>query len=168
MALEAAGVQASKLGYTVRVIEDTQTGNTLEFGAAICREIEKRRQPGTTGRVCLLWGGETTMALPPSHGKGGRNQHLALLLSRYLDGFPGATFASVGTDGTDGPTDASGGIVDGGTAGRLRAAGIDLNHELRSCNSHHALAAAGDLLITGPTLTNVMDIQILLLAPPGS
>ena len=116
--------------------------------------------------VCLLWGGETTMKLPDTPGKGGRNQHLALLLAQSLDGADRVTFASFGTDGTDGPTDAAGGVIDGSTCSRGRTKGLDIEGSLRRCDSNEYLSGAEGLIVTGPTNTNVMDIQILLLGTP--
>ena len=115
-----------------------------------------RRGPGTT-----LWGGETTVVLH-GDGSGGRNQELALRVAEALEGLgrPWA-FLSGGTDGRDGPTDAAGAMVDGGTLGRIAAAGLDAADHLARNDSHPALAAAGDLLVTGATGTNVADLQIL-------
>lgn len=168
MALGAAAGSARDLGYKVRIVSGNQVGDAVALAGEIAAEIGRWRQADDPSPSCLLWGGETTMVLPTDHGEGGRNQHLALCVASRVAGDPSVTFASVGTDGTDGPTDAAGGIIDGGTAGRVRMAGLDVSQELRACNSHRALMAAGDLLITGPTMTNVMDLQILLLeAPPG-
>ncbi|MEM7643146.1 MAG: DUF4147 domain-containing protein [Pseudomonadota bacterium] len=113
------------------------------------------------GRGLTLWGGETTVMLR-GDGRGGRNQELALRVARALRGLdrPWA-FLSGGTDGRDGPTDAAGAVVDGGTLARIAAAGLDLEALLARNDSHPALAAAGDLLVTGGTGTNVADLQIL-------
>ena len=115
-----------------------------------------RGGPGTT-----LWGGETTVVLRGG-GTGGRNQELALRVALLLEGFgrPWA-FLSGGTDGRDGPTDAAGAVVDGGTLARMRARGIDPAARLGDNDSHPALAASGDLLVTGGTGTNVADLQVL-------
>ncbi|MEM8824730.1 MAG: DUF4147 domain-containing protein [Pseudomonadota bacterium] len=113
------------------------------------------------GTGLTFWGGETTVVLLGA-GRGGRNQELALRVARALVGFdrPWA-FLSGGTDGRDGPTDAAGAVVDGGTLGRIVAAGLDVEALLAENDSYPALAAAGDLLITGGTGTNVADLQIL-------
>ncbi len=115
------------------------------------------------GPVLALCGGETTVTLRGA-GKGGRNQELAL---RVAAGMAGVSrpwlFLSGGTDGRDGPTDAAGGLVDGGTLARIGAAGGDWRALLADNDSHRALGLAGDLLITGPTGTNVADIQIILM-----
>jgi hydroxypyruvate reductase len=112
--------------------------------------------PGTT-----LWGGETTVVLR-GDGRGGRNQELALRVAVALEGLEAPwAFLSGGTDGRDGPTDAAGGVVDHGTLGRIAAAGLDMDAILARNDSYRALEAAGDLLITGATGTNVADLQVL-------
>ncbi len=128
-----------------------------DVGCAALRVAARaRRGAGTT-----LWGGETTVILQGG-GTGGRNQELALRVARALQDFdrPWA-FLSGGTDGRDGPTDAAGALVDGGTLARITAAGLDAGAMLAVNDSHPALAAAGDLLITGGTGTNVADLQVL-------
>ena len=96
-------------------------------------------------------------------GKGGRNQELALAAAPGLAGLTGAAVFSVGSDGTDGPTDAAGGYVDGSTAQALREQGVDIFAALKDNDSYHALEKAGGLIKTGPTGTNVNDIAALLL-----
>ena len=112
--------------------------------------------------LAFLAGGETVVHLRGS-GLGGRNQELALAAALGLDGLPGAAVFSVGSDGTDGPTDAAGGYADGGTAAAIRAAGLDPEALLRNNDAYHALAACGGLLMTGPTGTNVNDVAVALL-----
>jgi hydroxypyruvate reductase len=109
-----------------------------------------------------LFGGETTVRLA-GRGRGGRNQELALRVALLARAWTGPwVFLSGGTDGRDGPTDAAGGIVDGGTLARMAAAGVDALARLADNDSHPALAAAGDLLRTGGTGTNVADLQVLI------
>ena len=108
-----------------------------------------------------VFGGETTVRVT-GRGLGGRNQELALRVALRLPGH--FAFLSGGTDGRDGPTDAAGAVVDEGTAGRVRAAGLDPEAMLADNDSHRALAAAGDLLTTGGTGTNVADLQVLVRA----
>ncbi|WP_299650841.1 DUF4147 domain-containing protein [uncultured Jannaschia sp.] len=130
------------------------TGDVREAAERVAAAA--RRGVGMT-----LWGGETTVRLR-GQGRGGRNQELALrvaLALRDLDR-PWA-FLSGGTDGRDGPTDAAGGLVDDGTLGRIAAAGLDAEALLAENDSYPALGAAGDLLMTGGTGTNVADLQIL-------
>ena len=114
---------------------------------------------------CLIFGGETTVTLRGT-GLGGRNQELALRVAMQMpDLGRDWAFLSGGTDGRDGPTEAAGGLVDAQTLSRLRAAGGDPQARLTNNDSNRALDLAGDLLITGPTGTNVADVQILLLGP---
>jgi len=111
-----------------------------------------------------LFGGETTVRLS-GNGLGGRNQELALRVALEAEqrSWPdGWVFLSGGTDGRDGPTDATGGTVDAGSLARMRAAGVDPRELLANNDSYHALEASGDLLITGPTGTNVADLQVLI------
>ncbi len=140
-----------------RIVSDRLTG-------AVSRAAEKivlaarRAKPGSV----LLWGGETTVRVS-GDGLGGRNQELALrvaMLGRDL-AFDWA-FLSGGTDGRDGPTDAAGGLVDRSSARRMRTLGVDPFQALARSDSYHALAADGDLLITGPTGTNVADLQVFI------
>jgi hydroxypyruvate reductase len=108
----------------------------------------------------LVWGGESTVTLPALHGRGGRNTHLALAAARALRPDEGCTILAAGTDGTDGPTEDAGAIVDAGSIGRAQIAGVDAERAFRACDSGAALEAAGDLIHTGPTGTNVGDILI--------
>jgi len=96
-------------------------------------------------------------------GKGGRNMELALAFALSIEGRSGITFLSAGTDGTDGPTDAAGAIVTGETVREARALGINPEEHLEGNDSYHFFLKTGSLLMTGPTRTNVMDIQIALL-----
>jgi hydroxypyruvate reductase len=140
-----------------RVAAEPLTGDVAAAAARILAE----GRPGIT-----LWGGETVVTLR-GRGLGGRNQELALrvaLLAEAAGGWPtGWAFLSAGTDGRDGPTDAAGGLVDAGSLARMRAAGIDPAARLADNDSHRALAAAGDLVVTGGTGTNVADLQVLIL-----
>jgi glycerate 2-kinase len=108
----------------------------------------------------LVWGGESTVTLPPRAGRGGRNQHLALCAARALHTREDITILAVGTDGTDGTTPDAGAIVDAGTIGRAEIGGVDVERALRDFDSGLALEAARDLVHTGPTGTNVGDLLI--------
>lgn len=110
-------------------------------------------------QVCV-WGGESTVQLPPDPGRGGRNQHLALAAARLLVGQPHMMLLAAGTDGTDGPTEDAGAIVDGETCARVALAELDADECLRRADAGTALAASGDLIHTGPTGTNVGDLVI--------
>ncbi|HTU65099.1 MAG TPA: DUF4147 domain-containing protein [Steroidobacteraceae bacterium] len=108
----------------------------------------------------LVWAGESTVTLPAQAGRGGRNTHLALLAASRLRAGEPLTILAAGTDGTDGPTDDAGGMIDAGTIERAELGGIDVDKALRDCDSGAALEAAGDLVHTGPTGTNVGDVLI--------
>ena len=125
------------------------------FLAAIARYHAKDQKP-----QAYILGGETVVYLT-GKGKGGRNQELALAAAEGLAGLE-AVVASIGSDGTDGPTDAAGGITDGATADALAALGISIDKTLADNDAYHALKACGGLIITGPTGTNVNDITVLL------
>ncbi len=107
-----------------------------------------------------IWGGETTVELPPEPGRGGRNQHLALAMARLLAGNGQIAVLAAGTDGSDGPTDDAGALIDGGTVERGEQAGLDVEVALETFDSGRFLEASGDLVTTGPTGTNVMDLVI--------
>lgn len=148
------GVATNGAAPGVQVLDTPLEGDVAEAAARVA----------ALGIGTWLMGGETTVVL---HGKGlgGRNQELALRVAMIAEeqGWePGWAFLSGGTDGRDGPTDAAGGLVDAGTLGRIRAAGLDPAGLLDDNDSYHALKAAGDLLVTGATGTNVADLQVLI------
>jgi len=107
-----------------------------------------------------VWGGESVIELPERPGRGGRNQHLALAAARLIAGRDGVFLLAAGTDGTDGPTSDAGALVDGETCARLSCAGVDVDDALRRADAGTALEAAGDLIHTGPTGTNVGDLVL--------
>jgi glycerate 2-kinase len=113
-----------------------------------------------SGAQVCVWGGESVVRLPANPGRGGRNQHLALAAARLIAGEEDLLFLAVGTDGTDGPTDDAGALVDGETCARVTVAGLDVERSLVAADSQAALAAAGDLVHTGPTGTNVGDLAV--------
>lgn len=158
-AVEAAG----KLGYAATMHPAFIAGDALEAGTRLAQEL-LRAEPG----AIQVWGGETTVMLPESPGRGGRNQSLALAAARVLQGKDDAWFLSAGTDGTDGPTDDAGALVDGGTVARGEQAGHDARLALARADAGSFLEASGDLVQTGPTGTNVMDIMLGLRVKPGS
>lgn len=145
--------------WTPHIVSDRLQGDVAEAADNIVKAIGKTP---AKGRQLLIWGGETTVRLTGT-GRGGRNQELALRVAQQADAIAGDwVFLSGGTDGRDGPTDAAGGLVDAGTFGRIRAGGLDPVAMLGNNDSYAALKAAGDLLITGATGTNVADVQIFL------
>lgn len=165
LAIDAAANQASALGYEVCVLTSRLQGEARHAATAlvsIAQETAETNRP-IARPACLIAGGETTVTLR-SDGKGGRNQELALAASLQLDGWPTITLLSGGTDGTDGPTDAAGALADGQTLSRARAQGLDARAFLDRHDSYPFFAALDDLVITGPTGTNVMDLQIILIA----
>jgi hydroxypyruvate reductase len=162
-ALKAAAKQAEKLGYTSLILSSLIEGDTTEaarFHTALAKEIVMSGHP-VVRPACLISGGETTVVVQ-GEGKGGRNQEFALVAALELEGLKGVCLLSGGTDGTDGPTDAAGAVVDGDTVARALAKGLNPREFLAENNSYHFFQPLDDLLITGPTNTNVMDLRVVL------
>jgi len=163
LAVDAAAAAARERGYRPVVLSTTIEGETRDIAgmhAAILKEAIASGRPARKP-VCLISGGETTVTLR-GDGLGGRNQEFALACAAALDGVPDAVALSGGTDGTDGPTDAAGAIADGRTLQRARAAGLGAAAFLARNDSYHFFDALQDLIRTGPTGTNVMDVRLLL------
>jgi len=159
IAKDAAAAAAWDAGLEVHLHRELLEGDAAERG----RVLAQRLLNGPTG--LHIWGGETIVCLPESPGRGGRNQQLALSAAVELAGGRDDCFLlSGGTDGTDGPTDDAGGLVDGGTLYRARQAGFDAEAALATADAGTLLAAVGDLFHTGPTGTNVMDLVLGLKA----
>lgn len=162
-ALEAASAKAVSLGFHPLILTTCVSGEAREVGAvfaSIAIEAEKSHNP-VPPPACILAGGETTVTIRGS-GKGGRNQELALSAALKLATAKNIVVASIGTDGTDGPTDAAGAIVDTTSVERARQGGLDPLDFLSRNDSYPLLQKTGDLLVTGPTGTNVMDLLIAL------
>jgi glycerate 2-kinase len=162
-ALLAAAQKAQQLGYTPLILSAFVQGEARETArvfAAIGKEIASSGHP-IPAPACILAGGETTVTIR-GRGKGGRNQELALSAAREMDGWPQLSLLSAGTDGSDGPTDAAGAFVDGHTWSEARRKGIEPEKYLTENDSYHFFNQLDDLLITGPTRTNVMDVICLL------
>ncbi len=161
-ALRAAATHAEKLGFSSKIVSANIHGDVREATgmlAAMARDAtDAPHLP-----LCLVSGGETTVNVN-GNGKGGRNMELALAFAIAIEGIQGITLLSAGTDGTDGPTDAAGAMVDGNTAPDARRMGLDPEAFLANNDSYTFFAKAGGLVITGPTGTNVMDVQIMLIA----
>jgi hydroxypyruvate reductase len=153
-AKRAAATAAAAHGYAVAVEPQFVSGDALAAGAQLAEKLL-----ASPPDVVHIWGGETTVRLPEHPGRGGRNQSLALAAALRLAGTNGVLLAA-GTDGTDGPTEDAGALVDGGTVGRGAAVGLDARAALLAADAGTFLEAAGDLLHTGPTGTNVMDLMI--------
>jgi len=163
LACERAAEVASQLGYNTMILTTTLACEAREAGkflASVAREIVQNDRPARKPAAVIL-GGETVVRVTGT-GKGGRNQELALSAAVEIDGIEKIVICSFGTDGTDGPTDAAGGIVDGTTCKRMKALGIEPVKMLLNNDSYNALKSVGDLLITGPTGTNVNDLVFLL------
>lgn len=152
-AKQAAVAAAERHGIAARVMPTLIQGDAVAAGAALARELLESRSP-----ALLVWGGETTVMLPPAPGRGGRNQTLALAAAGLLAGHTGVLLLAAGTDGTDGPTEDAGALVDGGTLERGQTLGLDAAACLRRADAGTFLEASGDLIQTGPTGTNVMDL----------
>ena len=158
----AAAKACEDLGYEPILLTDMLCCQAKEAGsflASILKTYAGARKP-----MAFIAGGETVVQLT-GKGKGGRNQELALAAAAGIDGIPGTAVFSVGSDGTDGPTDAAGGYVDYETAAALKAQGIEIYKVLQNKDAYHALEKAGGLVITGPTGTNVNDVAVALLNP---
>ena len=155
----AAAKACRDLGYTPEILTDCEQGVAREVGARLGALARENASCGTP-RAFIL-GGETVVRLT-GNGKGGRNQELALAAAAEIAGTENIVVFSVGSDGTDGPTDAAGGLADGGTVERLAAAGKTVADVLQNNDAYHALRDTGDLIITGPTGTNVNDFAAAL------
>ena len=156
----AAAKICQELGYEPILLTDMLSCQAKEAGSFLASIL--RTHAGSGKKLAFLAGGETVVQLT-GKGLGGRNQELALSAAAGIDGIPGAAVFSVGSDGTDGPTDAAGGYADSDTAAGLRALGIDIYDVLRNNDAYHALQKVGGLIITGPTGTNVNDVAVALL-----
>jgi hydroxypyruvate reductase len=164
-ALSAAKERAEALGYHTLVLSNSVDGEAKKVGidhADIAKDVLAGH--GRVNRpACIISGGETTVTIE-GDGLGGRNQEFALAAAVEIDGMAGVVVLGGGTDGTDGPTDAAGAIVDGTTLQRAREKGLDARDYLQRNDSYPLLKTVGDLLVTGPTLTNVMDLRLVLIA----
>lgn len=157
IARRAAAKACAKLGYRTLLFTPALTGEAAQTGRFLAQLATKAAREGR--RLAITAGGETVVTLGSKHGLGGRNQEAALAAAVCLRGVPNCCFFSLGTDGTDGPTDAAGGYADGGTAGQIaRNSKAAAKEALRIHDAYHALQSCGSLLVTGPTGTNVNDV----------
>jgi hydroxypyruvate reductase len=167
--VDAAAERARALGFLPHVLTRSLSGEARVAGrelVALGRDIRAGRGP-VAPPACVIAGGETTVTVTGG-GRGGRCQELALSAMIEMDGAEGLTVLAAGTDGTDGPTDAAGAIADGGSAGRARREGEDPRARLGDNDSYPLFARLGDLVVTGPTNSNLLDLYLVLVAPPGS
>jgi len=162
-AVSAAASRARRLGYHPLILTTAMQGEAREAAkclAAVAKEVAQHDRP-VKKPACLIAGGETTVTLR-GKGKGGRNQEMALAAALEISGRNGIVFLNGGTDGTDGPTDAAGAWVDDTTMRRARPFAMDIQTYLDANNSYRFFKKLGGHIMTGPTLTNVMDLTIIL------
>ena len=165
LAVKAAFDEAARLGYEPVIVDDSIAGDVADVSRTmvdLCCDIAKQDRDQ---KVALLAAGEPTIRLT-GKGKGGRNMHLALSVAAKISRYPGVTFASLGTDGRDGPTDAAGGIVDSTSRGKLSKMAMNIKQILDDCDSYHALDEIDALYKRGYTGTNVNDLMIGLISKP--
>ncbi|MGE5304561.1 MAG: glycerate kinase type-2 family protein [Alphaproteobacteria bacterium] len=163
LAVRGAKQKARELAYHSCILSGSIEGEARDaalFHVAVAKEILASGEP-ISRPACLVSGGETTVTVR-GEGKGGRNQEFALAAALEIDGNEQIVVLSGGTDGTDGPTNAAGGLVDGTTIQRAKDKGLDARAHLQKNDSYPFLRATDDLLITGPTFTNVMDLRLVL------
>jgi hydroxypyruvate reductase len=158
-AMEGVAAAALRQNLTVERVPQRFAGEATRLAARFTHEL----LIGDTD--VRVWGGESTVNLPVRPGRGGRNQHLALAAARFLPEYPDLLLLAAGTDGTDGPTEDAGGLVDAETCARLALAGLEPDDCLSRADAGTALAAADALVRTGPTGTNVADLVIGLKLP---
>jgi glycerate 2-kinase len=162
LALEAAKRKALEFNINAVIIDDQLQGDISTVAEYIVEtSLKFKNDENEVKPVCLLFGGETTVKMT-GKGAGGRNQHLALLTALLLRGKPGITILSAGTDGNDGTTDVAGAVVDSDTIAEALSKNINPEKHLTGFDSYHFFKKAGGHIITGPTMTNVMDIIVVI------
>lgn len=160
----AAAQNAKKFGYTPCILSSALECEAREAGkfiSSMAREVQRGGLYGVKPPCALIVGGETTVRIQ-GNGLGGRNQELALTAAQGISGLKNTLIFSLGSDGTDGPTDAAGGMVDGDTLTKLKELGIDCDEILDNNDSYHGLKAVDGLIMTGATGTNVNDVTVVL------
>jgi hydroxypyruvate reductase len=161
-AVAAVAAAAAGVGLTVHAPARRFEGDAARLAARFAHELSL-----TSAQLCV-WGGESTVQVPPHPGRGGRNQHLALAAARLIAGHADLMLLAAGTDGIDGVTEDAGALIDADTCARLALAELDADRCLQQADSARALAASGDLVHTGPTGTNVGDLVIGLKLPAAA
>lgn len=164
LAINEAKIKSTQMGYHALVLSSSIEGETREVAkvhAAIAREVLNSGNP-IQRPACIISGGETTVTIQ-GQGLGGRNQEFVLAAALEIDGLKKITILSGGTDGSDGPTDAAGAIADGDTVRRAKNARMNPYSYLKTNDSYHFFEKLNDLLITGPTNTNVMDLRLMII-----
>jgi glycerate 2-kinase len=168
LAAEAAVETARAQGLNVLLLSTFVEGEARQVArvaAGLAKELVAYDRP-VSRPACLVWGGETTVTVQ-GEGKGGRNQELALAAALAMEGLPGVLLVALGTDGTDGPTDAAGAVATGETVSRARSLGLDPAAYLGNNDAYPFFDALDDLIRTGPTGTNVNDLLFLFAFPEG-
>jgi glycerate 2-kinase len=153
-AVEAARAAAASRGYDVWASHARFADDAERLAVRFVHELHLNTQQ------VRIWGGESVVRLPQRPGRGGRNQQMALAAARVMAGHDNLLLLAAGTDGTDGPTEDAGALVDGETCSRIAIAEGDVEQSLRAADAGTALEASGDLVHTGPTGTNVGDLVI--------
>ena len=156
LVVDAAAAEAERLGYRPHVLTRSLQGEARE----VARDLVARAR-ALPGPAALIAGGETTVTVQ-GRGRGGRCQEFALAAALALEAGESLVVLAAGTDGTDGPTDAAGGLIDAGTVARSRAAGLDPARALADNDAHALLTATGDGVVTGPTNTNLLDLYLII------
>jgi glycerate 2-kinase len=162
LALKSAKEKAESSSYHAHIITSSLEGDICEVADYITENIKRAVKSNSGEKTCLLFGGEPTIKVA-GRGKGGRNQHLALMIAKKIDGIPGVTFLSGGTDGSDGPTDAAGAAVNSNTSKHAMENGLNTDYYLEHSDSYNFFKKEGGHIITGPTKTNVMDLKLALI-----
>ena len=156
LVVQAAAAEAERRGYRPYVLTRALQGEARD----VARDLVERARI-LPGPVCMIAGGETTVTVKGT-GRGGRCQEVALAAALELGPADDLVVLAAGTDGTDGPTDAAGGLVDAGTAGRGRARGLEARRALDDNDAYPFLGATGDRIVTGPTNTNLLDLYLIV------
>ncbi len=169
LVVEAAAARAAQLGFPPHVLTRSLEGEARRVArdwVELARRIRAGRGP-VAAPACVIAGGETTVTVR-GHGDGGRCQEFALAAALELEGLDGVVILAAGTDGTDGPTAAAGAVADGLSAARMRERHYGPRARLEDNDSHPVFACLGDLIVTGPTNTNLLDLYLLLVTPPAA
>jgi glycerate 2-kinase len=162
LALSTAQEKAISFGYDTHIVTNNLDSDVSDIASYITELAKHVRNQKTSEQTCLLFAGEPTVKVK-GNGLGGRNQHLALLVAVLLKDIPGITILSGGTDGSDGPTDATGAVVDSLTLQKAVDLGLDPEQYIENSDSYNFFKQTGGLIITGPTQTNVMDLMVALI-----
>ncbi len=161
LALETAKAKAESFGYESQIVTNTLEGDVADVAEYIIEKAKSIKTGNNHQKYCLLFGGEPTVKVR-GDGLGGRNQHLALIIADLIRELPGMTILSGATDGTDGPTDAAGAVVDCHTSENAKVRGLNMEEYINHFNSNSFFIQEGGLIKTGPTQTNVMDLMVTL------